>query len=168
MVFIILVKCFDIIIGAKLGMIISSFLSSSAPFFFSFLSFPVFFEAVPYLKKIFFPLSMFFGSHILSFYSFKFFFPLISRPFYCLHSWEFSPLRSLKACHPLLKHSFFREFVCGNIIKMYSKVSYTDLNCPRVENFWLMKMFFHSFDLMVLPLWALQLLCPPNLNTDLV
>ena len=48
MVFIILVECFDIIIGAKLGMIISSFLSSSVPFFFSFLSFPVLFEAVPY------------------------------------------------------------------------------------------------------------------------
>lgn len=57
MVFIILVKCFDINIRAKLGMIISSFLSSSAPFFFFFLSeFLVFFETVtPYLKIFFFP-----------------------------------------------------------------------------------------------------------------
>ena len=55
MVFIILVKFFDIIIGAKLGMMISSFLSSSALFFFSFLSFPVFFEAVPLKKKKIFP-----------------------------------------------------------------------------------------------------------------
>ena len=49
MVFIILVKFFDIIIGAKLGMIISSFLSSSAPFFFPFWVFQCSLKL--YLKK---------------------------------------------------------------------------------------------------------------------
>ena len=167
MVFIILVECFDIIIGAKLGIIISSFLSSSAPFFFPFWVFQCSLKLY-LIKKIFFSLNKFFGSHILSFYRFKFFFPLISRPFYCLYSWEFSPLRSVKACHPLLQHSFFREFVCGNIIKIYSKVSSSDLNFSCVEHFWLMKMFFHCSDVMVLPLWGLQLLCLSNLNTDLM
>ena len=39
-----------------------------------------------------------------------------------------------------------------NIIKIYSKVSSSDLNFSCVENFWLMKMFFHCSDVMVLPL----------------
>ena len=67
-----------------------------------------------------------------------------------LFNWDLVPLHINKL------YKYVTEVVYKvtkiNIIKIYSKVSSSDLNFSCVENFWLMKMFFHCSDVMVLPL----------------